>query len=448
MKLILGLLVSALPVCVFAQARVAVPTQAAVTWTGPVIGALSMGPAELSRLHEYGSATLPRLATPGVDGFLPLQSSPALLNPLAAELDVLVMAGRRVTPAMFSSMRPEAKVIALAIAADKASLRLGREVAAVTRTLAHGMNSANAEGVSKSAAELREMSLYLNPNEEAQLTAMEKELVAFHAARAETLRSYMEALPSRMAAGAFDGGNLLIREISGDKAVWRFADGKPDQTYPSIHEAVSVRTRSIMGMKPGPWAAVDAKLLGDAVRVQLESGAVGYSDSLVAELSVLEKVREQSQAMVSAVRLTAALPDEGTARHRSVDVLETFYADAHAHAVLTHKKDWRAQARILATIHAGAMDMPGWAQLQAAKIKALDAKARRGMLAGLSGGAALAGGLGALYFGFLGPQAFLAILVGLILLAVSYVHLSALGNQVSPNAANLTLLMRRYFNDK
>lgn len=362
-----------------AHAQVLAPSAGARAWSGPVAGAVSA--AGLDRVAELGTVSLPRLATPGADGRIPLISSPELLNPIAA---ALAAAGR--TPEAFAAMPSSEKLKVLAEAARTAEAGLAARAADLAEQTRSGVKKSRARGLDASAAEARALSAYLDEAAATRLAEAEKALAEFKAAREEAVRSFLEDLPAKIAAGAFEGGSLLARDESDGAPAWRTADGAPDETFDSPQAALDARMAALDRMPPGPWTVAEAGLLTDALRFYRRAGVLADEAWFDGALARLSAAREKGEAASRAGKLgrAAAGYDAGRMNGAEIGAVEKFYERAAEYRPFDAGSDAvRIQARVLATIHTGGAGLPGWEDLRLAKREFVSRMNRLAIYAGL-----------------------------------------------------------------
>lgn len=374
---LLAVLLAAVP----SYAQVVAPSAGARAWAGPVAGAV--GAAGLERMSGLGSFSLPRLAMPGADGRLPILASPEILNPL-----VETLVAQAVDPVAFAAMPTDAKLKILAAAAKVTEERLGRNAAELAEKTRNGVSGAKAAELTRAVAEAKSSSLYLDAAAEASLASAEKVTTAYQAALEEARRAFLEDLPQKIAAGAFDGKNLLARDDQGDKPVWRTADGSPNESFETPYAALAARIEDLAKMTPGPWSVAEADLLIAAVRHNREISVIADSPWTNDALRTLFRLSDQGKAASKSGRLgPAAARFAGKGRVTAADVLavEKYYD----RAVEYGGWDWRPKARVLATVQTGGTGLPGWERLQAAKREAAASMNRLAIISGLSWLAAL-----------------------------------------------------------
>lgn len=420
---------------------IAAPSQGALAWSGPV--ARTMSAAGHDRAARLGSLSLPRLTAPGADGRIPSLASPELLNPL-----VETLVAQKVDLDAFALLPTEARLTILAEAAKATEARLGREAAAIAEKTRNGLSEAGAAELADVARRARATSVYLDEASEAHLAEAEKVVTAFQKARAEALRAFREDLPKKIAAGAFTGSNLLTRDDSGTAPVWRARDEAPSEIYRNAESAFYNRLNLLGDMEPGPWSAAEAELLLAAFEFNRENGTIPVSDwsnSLVRIL--LPKLKAQGVAASTAGKLgpaAARFSNSGRVRASDVIAVEAFYE----RAVGSQSEDWRAQARVLATVHTGGSGLPGWERLQTAKHGVAARMNRAAVVSSIGAIAALIAATISGYYGLLSgliiPSAVMfAILAPVLLCCYAVWRRDALLER----ADSISLLMRRYFKD-
>lgn len=437
-KFSLALLPVLLSGSAFAQVRIAAPTPGAAAWAGPIAGAV--GAAGLERVCELGSVSLPRLATPGADGRLPFFSAPQLLNPL---VETLVLRGE--DPARFAALPTEAKLKVLAAAAVITEERLAMQVWRVALDTNKGIGRSEFPYVASQARYGREMSVYINDRSLIGLDMLEKRVAAYQALRQEAWRAFVEDLPAKLAAGAFDAKNLIGSERDGDKTVWLDAAGNPEVTSHSPDRVIGLRLGAIGQMQPGPWSAAEVDLLRAALRSRMMDGTISPSRWTNRTRDRLQSLQQRSETMATQGHLgdaVARFSGNGRVTAHAVRSIDAYYKNA----VVLSDWSWPAQARVLAAIHKGGLGFPSWKRLQAAKEQlaaradfASTALVLTSMAASL--GAVIATLLG--YFRDISPAASLGLIAALLLPLI--VSVFFFDDRSLAEKSRLSELMSRYF---
>jgi hypothetical protein len=350
------------------HAQLVTPTAAGRAWSGPVVGTISN--AGLDAVNGLGRVSLSRLAMPDADGAIPAFKTPTVLAPLIAEL---VQIGH--SPETFAAHPTAAQLAILAFAAKSAEDKMSARAAALAKDAASGVKRSNATALLTSAAEVREMAVYLDSVSEKNFAAAEQAIQTYHTAHVEAVRAFLEDLPSKMAAGQFDGKTLLLRDDEGDG--WRTADGAPDEIFATPGAALAARVDEVVRMPAGPWSVAEAALLTDALAAAVAKGQVSDSawiDEMSRRLTAAKERGEVAAVAGMLGRAAANLKKNGRLNGAQINAIEKYYSDS----ILRH--DIRLDARILATIQTGGAGLPGWPTFQAARtafIARMDALARR-----------------------------------------------------------------------
>lgn len=356
-NLALALASCLLPAAASAQIRVA-PTAGAVAWSGPIAAvAAELGMAGIAQLD---SLSLPRLMTPGLDARAPIVDSPELLNPLAQTL-----ADSAVDPVEFPSMPMEFKATILRTAASLTEERLGMKVWSVVQDTHKGIGRSAFSEVARQARQSRETSLYLNDRTLEGLVLLEERVRQFEAAREEASREFLQDLPAKLAAGVFNGQNLLQTEDDGGRTLWKTAGDSPERTYATPEAALDIRLEALALMPPGPWSVTEARLLKAALRHAMEAGTISPSRWTVSAHDALYEAEKAGITAENEVLATLA-PHRiihGGATAADLRAVEKFYADSHDRAAAV----WPLRAKILAEVKTGGKDFPSWDRLQTAK---------------------------------------------------------------------------------
>lgn len=371
-----ALAASLLPLSAAAQIRVAPPSAGALAWAGPIAGAV--GEAGAGGVAQLESLSISRLASPLSDGRLTMIASPSLLNPL---VETLAEAG--VSPAEFPDMPLEFKMTILRNAAVLTEERLGMKVWEVVTNTHKGIGRSAFAEVSRQTRQSRETSLYLNDRTMEGLTILETRVKQFEAAREEANREFLQDLPAKIAAGVFNGQNLLQTEDDGGRTLWKVAGDSPERAYTTPEAALDVRLEALALMPPGPWSVAEARLLEAALRHAMETGTISPSRWTVNAHEVLHYAKKDGKAAGDELHATLA-PHRiihGGATAADLRAVERFYAASHDRAAAV----WPMRAKILAAIKTGGEGFPSWERLQEAKSAVYDRLERLGARAAKTG---------------------------------------------------------------
>lgn len=377
---LLSVVVAAFAVPSSAQVRVAPPSAGATAWVGPLAGAVKeMGLGGIAGLE---SSSLSRLTAPGTDGRLTFVAAPQLLNPLVETLEA-----SGVDPIQFPDLPLEFKMTILRTAATLTEERLNMKVWEVVGNTHKGIGRSAIQAISGEARKARETSLYLNDRTMEGLIILETRVKQFHAARAEATREFLEDLPKKISAGAFDGKTLLRTEDDGGRVLWTMAGDSPERAYATPEAALDARLDALALMPPGPWSLAESKLLMAAMDHLMGNGTISPSRWTVRVHNILLATEKAGLEAVRASLLarSASRIESGKATAADVLAVERFYAKSYDRA----GRVWPVEAKILAAIHAGGSGLPSWERLQAARlaiskrISRLDLAAARLMLGGM-----------------------------------------------------------------
>ncbi len=360
-KLSLVVLSSLLASPALAQVRVSAPTPGAAAWAGPISGAVSA--AGLERVSQLGSLSLPRLATPGADGRLPLFSSPQLLNPL---VETLVLRGE--DPARFAALPTEAKLKVLNAAALLTEERLAMQVWRVALDTNKGIGRSEFPYVASEAKYGREMSVYINDRTIIGLVMLEERVAAYEKVRQAAWRAFVEDLPAKIAAGAFDAKTLMRSERDGDKTVWLDAAGNPEQASDSAERVIDLRLGAVAQVQPGPWSAAEVDLLRAALQARMEDGTISpsrWTNNMTGRLLALKQRGENTATTGPLGKAVSHFSGNGRVTAHDVRSIDDYYRNT----VTDSDWNWAVQARVLAAIRDGGLGFPSWDRLQAAKVR-------------------------------------------------------------------------------
>ncbi len=422
----------------FAQVRLAAPTPGAAAWAGPIAAfATEIG---AQGIRDLDTVSLPRLTSLDSEGRLPIIKAPALLNPLAQTL-----ADSFVNPAEFTAMPMEFKATILRTAAGLTEDRLGMKVWSVVLDTNKGIARSQYASVAAEALTARETALYLNDRTLEGLDMLEKRVAEHELARQAAWRTFVEDLPAKLAAGAFDGKNLLRPERDGDKTVWLDAAGNPENVADSPERAIDLRLGAVALIPPGPWSAAEVALLRAAVKARMEDGAISpsrWTNTTSARLLALEHRTENTAARGALGKAVSRFSGNGRVRAADVRAVDSYYRNAFDVA----DWDWALQSRVLASIHIGGLGFPSWKRLQAEKEKIA---ARANFLSTALVFASIAGTIatmGATLFGIFSGISSLGILgvIGALLLPL-LVSIFFFEDRSLARKSRLSEMMSRYF---
>ena len=349
MKLSLAPLSLCLAVSAAAQVRVSPSVSA---WVGPVSRVLAAAGSD--SLERAGSLSLTRLGAAGAQGTPLVLEKPELLEPL-----VQTLAWFEMTPSLLERQAPAARLEMLLTAAVTTEDRLVRAVNDLHSATDRHIGRSRRFDIQRLLDAEEKTRLYLGPEAAARLTALAARAAAYDRARREAFDSFMKDLPGKLAAGAFDSIPYFIAEPVDSGLEWRLADADPGKTHPSVEAALDEAIAAADGLPAGPWLAADAAHYKNALR--RADGLVSpewraRAEERVARLDARSRDRVHPRLALALDRLSAGRPDA-----EDIDWVTRHYASAANYA-----PNWRARARVIATVRDAAPGRPGWRDLRPA----------------------------------------------------------------------------------
>ncbi len=324
---------------------------AAQAWAVPVAGVFASVGAE--RIATLGSPALTALSTLGAGAQYPFMAAPQSLDLLAQNLRAYA------TPAAFAAMPTEDKLLALSAAAKGAETEAA-DVADKALALAGSrpFHPSSMDQVSEQIARAEEVSLYLDASRREKTSRMRSRLESFRSKWRKRVREFEEDLPGKIAAGAFDASNILVKTPHG----WVAADESPDPIGTDLSKFYERRTEALSQAPKGPWSIQEASLLmGALARPDVGRGKPWGPPA-----------REKLQNIVYSAQMTdgtdlrlgKALEAFGLQRRyyrlipaRQILFIEQLYADRLVSAA---RQPLPIRLRMLATILNGSEGIPSW----------------------------------------------------------------------------------------
>lgn len=349
---ILAALILAAPV----RAGVVAPAGASAhAWVAPVAGVFSSVGAE--RIATLGSPSLTALSTLDSSSRYAFAAAPQVLDLLAKNLKFYA------TPEAFAAMPVEDKIIALRAAAKGAEI----EAAAISdESLAAAksrpLHPSSADAVSKQVAQAEAVALYLDAPRREEAARMRSKVASFQSKWRKLVEKFHEELPLKIAAGAFDAGNILVETKHG----WVAADESPYPIEADLSKFYERRTEALRKAPQGAWTRQEAALLSEALDRPDVGGAKPWSAS--ARLALADIIAASQQRVVNDRPLMSAIRafernarDGAPVASRHILAVEKRYADV-ANFAMTPTP---VRLRILAAIRSGADGLPSWERLRA-----------------------------------------------------------------------------------
>ncbi|UPT74067.1 MAG: hypothetical protein M0D55_19965 [Elusimicrobiota bacterium] len=337
-----------------AQIRVS-PAPAA--WSSAI--GIAGGAAGLVKIEALGSVSLPRLLTPAADETVPVFTNPALVAPIAAELEF-----RGLTPEKFSSLWLAARLGVLSEAAKAVERRAASEASRLA-----GLSRADAESpealerIDASARDLRERAIYLGPGAAAALEIVETSVARQRAARVKALSAFYDDLPRILAEEKPGGPEPLVAATRGGDTVWRGADGDPDEAHGGVLGVLESRVASIESLPPGPWTVRQDRRIGAAAEQALRLGRLESPAELKRAKELLERARARHAAVQNQIDGSVGRSARRLLAGRG-GLLDVERVEAHYEGALTAARGWREKAHVLAGAWTGSKTFPSWPLLQ------------------------------------------------------------------------------------
>ena len=283
------------------------------SWTAAVSGALAAGGT--SRIASFGSTSLTNLTTLTPEGHFPFAAAPNALTPLIEALQA------EHTPEAFAALSADEKLEAIRSAATAAEIKASAAADAAVAAASKPVHDADASGriaaaetvalylpkatlervaaaraavetderqrnekvrrsqkLEKILAEIRAGSLdakiaeALSKTTVEYLHAVRADLRKYSAPSSETIDYFFEALPEKIAAGAFNASNLIVHDADG----WYAADGTPKLRYDYLKDLYEARLKRIAANPVGPWTVAEYALLRESLERPDVAKALDY----------------------------------------------------------------------------------------------------------------------------------------------------------------------------
>ena len=357
-----------------ARAGVVAPAAASGhAWVSPVAGVFSaVGTRQIATL---GSPALTALSTLDAGAKYPFASAPQVLDLLAK--NILPYA----TPESFAAMPVEDKLIALRAAAKGAELEAS---AIADESLASAksrpLHPSSVDGVSRQVAQAEAVSLYLDAPRREELARTRARIASFISKWRKRLKTFEEELPGKIAAGAFDASNILVKTEHG----WVAADESPYPIGDDLAKFYERRTQALDKAPRGPWSIQESSLL----ILALGRPEIGRGKSWSAPaLEKLQNVIYSAQAAAGGDRALgdAAYAFEMRSRYgRLVEPRHLLAVEKHYRGVVdaAPSQPTPIRLRMMASILNGAGGLPSWESFKDSHSLTLSWTRRRGMVAG------------------------------------------------------------------
>lgn len=336
----------------------------AAAWVGPMSAAVTAAGSE--RVAGLGSVSLTNLSMPDASGRLPFVSAPQVLAPLTAAL-----AAQGVTPASFAALPTAERLAVLSRAAVPAEAQAAAAADAALAAVAVPVRNGTYEDASRKTADAEESALYLSPEKAAQVAAAVAAVKKFERRRSQLIKSFLEDLPSKIAAGEINGATLLDRDADG----WHAADENPAIRHETLNELYRVRLANLGRAVPGPWtlrevavlkASLGRRDVAEALSRELKAspGSNLAIEQLVQYLDF--HANRAREAIAADPKMFATLKrfEKGSASGVDIRRVEKAYYNSIERA--GYSNPW-----IAGTILSGSLTLPGWEELKALKRQAM-----------------------------------------------------------------------------
>jgi hypothetical protein len=339
--------------------------------------------AGTDRMAGLGFTSLTALSTLNAKGQFPFTAQPGVLAPLAH-----AVAAQGLTPASFAALSTPEKIDILARAAVPAEAQAAAVADAALAAVAEPVRIGTYKDAASKVADARAVSLYLPAARVAQVEAAQGAVLAYERKRKKLIETFLHGLPGKIAAGAFDGTNIVGRDADG----WYAADESPEKRYETVNALYNARLDRIGRGALGPWTARETDLMkaalenpeiAEALEREYQEAAPGTRPRPSDLGRFLDQHRARAEkAVADDSRLTAAFSrfEKGTPRGTDIRVLEEFY-----NAALNRTwSELPSRAWIVASIKTGGGVLPGWEALQDLN-RAAQRRYTRDALKGLAG---------------------------------------------------------------
>jgi hypothetical protein len=367
----------------------------AAAWVGPMTGAVSGAGSD--RVAGLGFTSLTALSRLDQSGHYPFVSAPHVLAPL-----VPFVQAQGFTPKAFAALPTTEKLAVLSRAAAPAEAQAAQLADEAVTAVSKPIGLKTYDDVARKVNKAGEFSFYL-PAERAAAVAAAAEVVAeYSQKRAELRAAWVFELPAKIAAGAFDGKNLLGRDQDG----WYAADENPNRRYATLQELYDARIQRASQAPQGPWTVAEYNLMHEALGYisvaplddPWTAGRASWNESELPSSRLKNKIADlrgealkwsaQNPELHAAVLRLAA----GTPRAKDLKAVDRFYWSPLKDATFARDffvgdgtgSNWTSQARIIAEIRTGGTAMPSWARIQELRSK-LIRRYNQSALAGLIG---------------------------------------------------------------
>jgi hypothetical protein len=364
------------------------PTETA-SWVGPMAAAVTAAGSE--RISGLGSVSLTALSLPNANGQLPFVAAHEALAPLAEEIKA-----QGLTPESFAALPTAQKLAVLTRAAAPAEAKAAAVADAALISVAEPVRIGTYEDASAKTTEASRVALYLSAEKAQAVAAARAEVKSFEKLRSKNFKSFTRDLPARLAAGEFDGSNLVRRDADG----WYAADEAPETRYETLEDFYDSRLKRVAASPAGPWTVAQYDLLKKSISAPIAAKLDAAWDNAVEDLGMrilrnlrsllpsyaytraIDKDRAAAATWRDQPKLKAALVrfEKGSPRERDIRAVEKFYDSALDRGW----SDWTQQAHILAKIQTGGEGLPSWEGLKTLRREA-QARYHRGAWRGLVG---------------------------------------------------------------
>ncbi|HAZ09358.1 MAG TPA: hypothetical protein DCZ01_12765 [Elusimicrobia bacterium] len=313
-------LLCALILAVPAGAAVVAPSAGAHAWISPVAELFSSIGAE--RIATLGCPSLTALSTLDSHASYPFAAAPQVLDLLAQNLRFYA------TPEAFASMGIEDKLIVLRTSAKGAEIQAA-EIAdeSLATAKSSALHPGSADRISGQVAQAEAVALYLDAPRREEAARMRSKVARFQTKWLKHVEKFWEALPRRIAAGAFDAGNILVKTRHG----WVAADESPYPVEADLSKFYRRRIEALKKAPQGPWIIQEASPLLSALGRPEIGGEKSWSVPAAFELAeIISSADSSDRALRSAADAFAANERYGRSvapRHilavekRSADIL-------------------------------------------------------------------------------------------------------------------------------
>jgi len=326
-------------------------------WVAPVAGVFAAVGAE--RIGAMGMNSLTALSTLDVNSRYPFSADPKVLDLLAKNLKLIT------GPDVFSELPTEDKLAALQSAAKAAEL----EAAAIAdKSLAEAQtrpfHPSSIDRVSEQVSRAEDIALYLDASRGEEVARARGRIASFQSKWRKMVEKFHEDLPYKIAAGAFDAENVLVKKSYG----WVAADESPYPIETRLSKFYERRIATLRKAPQGPWTIQEADLLIKT----LDRPDIGNTARNPAHLklkvqlgTIIASARENglaNRSLVSAIRAFEKNAQDGsTVASRHILTVEKHYDAILNYSMLASPSTF---FRMLASIRNGAGGLPSWTKFQ------------------------------------------------------------------------------------